>query len=165
FSGEADNRQLLAPRRVDCPQNVRRTAGRRDCDENISWAAEPTDLPFENLVVAIVVANRSENRGIGRQSQCGRRRPIIIKPRQELASYMLCIPSASTIAGEEQLVPPGKRARNDIYDILNRRREGGIIDRGLDRVAGADQEVEDRVHSRARNFLTDMTAAPARGLC
>jgi len=54
----------------------------RDRDQHVALAAEPAHLPLEELLVAVIVADCRQDRGVGRQRdrRCGR--PVVIEPRQ-----------------------------------------------------------------------------------
>ena len=111
LSGEADDVNMLLPCRIDRPQDVRRTPRCRNRDEDISRMAEAEDLPLEQPLVSVVVADCSEDRTIGGQGDRCRGSPIVVEPLQHLAGNMLGVGGTSTITGEKQLAPAAQRFR------------------------------------------------------
>src|SRR5271169_3509761 len=116
----------------------------RNRDEYISGAAETEDLALEQPVVAVVIADRRENRGIGGERERGSGSTIIIEPRQHLPGEVLGVRRTTAIAGEKQLasVPDGDRCNLD--DVPDDGHECRIVDCRLDRIARSNQVIQDR---------------------
>jgi len=128
------------------PQDVRRTSGRRDHDQDVAGTAETEDLPFEYPVVAIIVADCGQHRAVGRQCDGGARRTIIVESRQHLAGQVLRIAGAAAVARQKKLAAAAQRTRGNLGDVPNHTSKGRIVDRRLNGIARLDQVVDDRVH-------------------
>src|ERR1700722_15546147 len=83
-------------------KHVRRAAGRRYREKDVASAAQAPHLTFERLIESIIVANRSQYRGIGRESNRRERIAVEVQSREELASDMLRIGGAATIARNQE---------------------------------------------------------------
>src|SRR6185437_272531 len=88
-AAEADGCDTNGPRRLQRRDDVRRTARRRDRDEHVASAAESAHLTLKRALETIVVTDRGEHRGIGRQRDRGQRIAVEIEPRQKLAGDVL----------------------------------------------------------------------------
>ena len=67
------------------------------------------DLARKQLLVAVVVADRGQDRGIGGQRKGGQPRAIVSEAADEFAREVLRIGGAAAVAGEQQLVAAAKR--------------------------------------------------------
>ena len=117
-SGHADHREPLLPCHRDCPRNVPRAARCRNRDKHVAGAAKAEDLPFENLLVAIVIGHPGHHRSVGRRARTAAR---------EFSSNVLGIGGAAAIAREKQLVPAAQSGGGRIDNGEDSRGESGVV--------------------------------------
>ena len=75
-AGEADGDQAVLARGSQRGEDVRRAAGGRQRQQHVAAAAEALDLAGEHLLEAVVVGDRGQRRGVGRQAR-SRHRPAV----------------------------------------------------------------------------------------
>ena len=142
-SGEADDDQPLAPRRLDRTQDVRRAPRGGDRDQHVAGDAKTQNLPLEDPLVAVIIADRGQNRAVGGQRDRRGRGAVIVEPGEKLAGEVLRVCRAAAIAGEQYLASGRERPGEPIYDRLGRRQEGRVVDRSLERIARLRQILDD----------------------
>ena len=78
-------------------------------NEHVAGAADRFDLAREQALVAVVVADRGEHRGVGGQREGGQARAVVGEPADQLAGQMLRVGGAAAVAGEQDLVAAAQR--------------------------------------------------------
>src|SRR5580692_8418745 len=96
-AGEADGGDADLARGAQRGEHVRRLTRGRDGDEQVATAAEAAQLALEYLVVAVIVADRSEYRGVGGERDCGERMTVEAQPREKLACDVLRVSRAAAV--------------------------------------------------------------------
>ena len=99
---------------VDGPQHVRRVAAGRDRDRDVAGAAERLHLAREDLVVAVVVGDGGERRGVGGERDRRQRAPLARHATDELGGDVLRVGRAAAVAEEQQLVPAAEGVRDEV---------------------------------------------------
>ena len=101
-----------------------------------------SDLALEHPLETVIVADRGQDRAVGRQRQCRRRRAVVIEPRQQFAGDVLGVAGAAAIAGEQQLVAAGERICGDLDDRRHCVAESRVVERRLHDIARLLQIIE-----------------------
>src|SRR5690606_23516736 len=102
-AGEADHLHTLGLGRVQRAQDVLGAAGGGDGDEHVALLAQRLDLAGEGVVVAVVVADRGEDRGVGGQRDRRQARAVVVEAADQFAGPVLGVGGAAAVAGEQQL--------------------------------------------------------------
>ena len=134
-AGEPDGDDAERAARVDGAQHVGGVAAGGDREGDVAAAAERLDLLGEHLVVAEVVGDAGQRRGVGRQRDRRQRRALELEAVDELGRQVLGVGGAAAVAEEEQLVtvasasrsarPPAPAHRLAAREIALRRRARG----------------------------------------
>ena len=98
FPQESDRFYALALRGSERPENVWGIPARRKTDEQIIRVGQTLDLPRENLVEAVVIANAGEQGAIGHEADSGERGPMIPKVTDQFLSEVHGVSGAASIA-------------------------------------------------------------------
>lgn len=100
LAGKPDDLHARRVRRFDGAQDVLRIAGSGEGVEHIALCAQRLDLPREQMLVAVVVADRGENAGVGCQCDTGQSRAVVIEAADQFPRPVLGVGRAAAIAGE-----------------------------------------------------------------
>src|SRR6516225_11073366 len=87
-------------RNLESGQYVGRAPRGRNCNEHVPSSAQGLHLAREEMLIAVIVADGRQDRGIGRQRDCGQAWTIVFEPADKLTSEMLRIGRATAIAGK-----------------------------------------------------------------
>ena len=115
-AGEADHRHPLGLRRGDGGQDVGRAAGGGQREQHVARGAQRLDLAGEDAVVAIVVADRGQDRAVGGQRDRRQAGPVVVEAGDQLAGPVLRIRGAAAIAAEQQLVAGPEGGDREVDD-------------------------------------------------
>src|SRR5438093_1759582 len=95
---ERDRAQAPRPRRLQALDDVGRQAARTDAERHVALAAERFDLPGEHPLVALVVADRRDHAGVGRQRHGRECCAIDLKATDQLRRHVLGVGGAAAVA-------------------------------------------------------------------
>jgi hypothetical protein len=113
-AGQRDCDEPVRPGRVERQLDVARSAARGDPERDIPSPPEPGDLPRKHLLVAVVVGNRRDDAGVGRQGHRGKRAAFTFEASDKFGDEMLCIRGAAAVAERQHLATIRQRARDGI---------------------------------------------------
>src|SRR5262249_42528892 len=111
-SGEADRRKPALARGLQSRNHIRRPARRRNRDEYIARSSQSAHMPFKGAIKSIIVADRGEDRTVGRERDGWQRIAVKIQPRQQFTGNVLSVGGAAAIAGDQQFVAGTKCCGN-----------------------------------------------------
>ncbi len=106
-----DRRDAHLPRLLQTLQDIFRVARCADGHKHIALLSQRLDLPLEDVVVAVVIADRRDDGRIRRQRDRSQRRPVHREPRDELRRQVLRVCSRAAVARDHQLAPVQHRLR------------------------------------------------------
>src|SRR4030095_3837286 len=84
LAGQADHGHPFLSSRLDGPQDVAAVATRGDGEENIPCPPVSADFTREDLVIAVVVADRSQRRGVTVEGEGRQRFPVTEEATRQL---------------------------------------------------------------------------------
>src|SRR5690606_29143419 len=110
-AGEADHPHAPRARRLDRAQDVRGMPGGADREQHVAGLAQRLHLAGEDVVVAVVVADRGEDAAVGGERDGGQSRAIVVEPAHQLPGPVLGVGRAAAVAGDQQAVATAQRVR------------------------------------------------------
>src|SRR5665213_3781823 len=125
-AGVGDGVQTHLLRQLQRLDAVLRVAAGRNREEHIALDAERFNLPLEDIVVAVIVADGGENAGVGGKRDGAQGRPGNSQPRDELGNQVLRIGSRSAVAAYQQLAA-GLHGRGGKLAGLDDRVVNGLV--------------------------------------
>src|SRR6516162_1694388 len=102
-TGESDHGATEAVRRLRRLNHVRRVTAGAEGHQYIAPLRQPLDLAREHTFVAVVVAERGEERGVGGERDRRQRLALLAEAADELGGQVLRVGSAATVAAGENL--------------------------------------------------------------
>jgi hypothetical protein len=132
-AGERHDRHLARVRRVDRGQHVGRVAARGEGEQHVAGRAQRRDLLGEDDFVAVVVADRGEDRGVDGEGDRGEARALALEPADELGREVLGVGRRAAVAAHQDLAPAGDAAdqRTDrVGDRLAQHFGSGVLEVG-----------------------------------
>jgi hypothetical protein len=136
-AGHRPRAQAALPGGLDRGQQVGAAAAGGQHDQHVAGAAVRAHLAGEDLLEAVVVADRGERRGVRRQGDRGQRDPVVAQLAGQLGGQMLGLGGAPAVAGHQhpaageevgaQLGAPAGQAGSDAAVGVERRGEGGQV--------------------------------------
>ena len=109
-AGQGDHRHVLGARRGDGGEDVRGVAARRHRQQDVAGRAERLDLLGEDHLVAVVVADGGEDRGVDGQRDRRQAGPLALEAADELRGEMLGVGGRAAVAAGEHLAAAGDAA-------------------------------------------------------
>jgi hypothetical protein len=94
-------------------------AGRRDRQQDVAGLAEGLDLLAEDLVEAVVVADRRDDRGVGAQRDRRQRETLALEAADQFGSEVLGVAGGTAVAACQDLVAVGQRIEHQ-FDGLRK---------------------------------------------
>jgi len=88
-------------------------------DQNIAWPGQCFNLASEDLLIAEVIANRGQRRGVGGQSDGGQRSALGFKTANHFGGDMLRIRRAAAVAAEKDAVALAQAVDQFFTQLLN----------------------------------------------
>src|SRR5438034_2193721 len=107
-AGQGNRHQAARLCRRQCCFNVFRTPTRRYSERHVTRATEALDLTAENVLVAVIVRDSSDDIRVRRQRDSSQRPPVALESPDELAGKMLRIGRASAVAECKHLPASGQ---------------------------------------------------------
>src|SRR3989454_8418229 len=142
-AGEADGLDAELPAHLDRAQYARGAAAGGDGERDVAPGAERAHLAREHLVVAVVVGDGGERRGVGGECDGGQRPPLALEPPDELRREVLRVGGATAVAEEEKLPPRAERLGDQVDGALE-----GVCVLLQEDLAGARARLEQRPDGR-----------------
>src|SRR5213078_5230259 len=142
-AGEGDGLDAELPARLDRAQHARGAAAGGDGERDVAPDAERAHLAREHLVVAVVVGDGGERRGVGGERDGSQRLPFALEPPDELRREVLRVGGAAAVAEEEEFPPAGERLGDQVHGA--RERLAILLQEDL---AGARARLEQRPDGR-----------------
>ena len=93
-----------AARQFECLNAVLRVTAGRDSQQYVSLDAQGLDLPFEDILVAVIISYRGQDAGVGGEGDGPQGRAVDDQARNELGHQVLSVRGRSPIAADHQLV-------------------------------------------------------------
>ena len=90
-------------------QDARRAPRGRDRDQHIALLSERPHLALEHALVAVIIADRGEGRGVRGQGEGRKPGAVISESAHQFGGQMLCIRGTAAIPGKQQLAAVGER--------------------------------------------------------
>ena len=99
--------------------NISAVAACGNAYQHISGTCERLHLTHENLIIAVIVADSSQNGGINRQCDSRQTGAFLLKAAYKLGSQMLAVSGTAAVAAEQNLVAIGQRLFYFYSNALN----------------------------------------------
>jgi len=102
-TSKSDHGATEAPRRLRCLNHVCRVTAGAEGHQYIAPLRQRLDLAREHTLVAVVVAERGEERGVGGERDRRQRLALLAEAADELGGEVLRVGGAATVAAGEDL--------------------------------------------------------------
>ena len=107
--------------------NISAVAACGNAYQHIARTCECLHLTYENLIIAVIVADSSQNGGIYRQCDSRQTGAFLLKAAYKLGSQMLAVSGAAAVAAEQNLVTIGQRLFYFYSNALNLRQNIAMV--------------------------------------
>ena len=155
FVRDEQRGQALGPGLPQAEQHVRRPAAGGDADRQVPWPAERLHLPAEHVLVAVVVGDSGDGRGVGGQREAGQPGALAAEPADQLRHQVLRVARAAAVAEGEHGAARGEAGRQQ---PAGREQIGGQPAAGqLGRRGGEPEPQVDRGDRRERGHAGGST--------